>query len=207
MATSPLDAAPPTFSMLLPEAWQQIDFDPETRDESIERMIRRTVGQADALVPVRRWAVDTYGRLLADAETTGIFFGANFTGELGGRILSASVLAFVTDLPLAEDGYPMSPRALAAALAHPDNDDEQTVEPPQVVELHVGTSVRTRTRLRVRPAGAVSGVPEVEAVRFFTPVSEWRLMLVITFSTPVLSAAGAFAELFDSLAATARWKD
>jgi len=207
MATSPLDGHPPTFSMLLPEVWQQIDFDPDTRDESIERMIRRTVGQADALVPVRRWAVDAYGRLLADAASTGIFFGATFTGELAGRILSASVLAFVTELPLDDDGYPMAPRALAAALSQPDRDDEQIVEPPRVVELPVGTSVRTRTRLQVRQPGAISGVPEVEAVRFFTPVSEWRLMLIITFSTPVLSAAGAFAELFDSLAATARWKD
>ena len=206
MTPPPLpDASSARFSMLLPEAWETLDFDPVTRDRSIQQMVRRAVGKADSLALVRRWAVDTYRQMFDHAASTGMFFGANFASEIAGRPLSASVLAFVTRTPIDEHGRSMEPVTIAEGLRHPD-EDERPVEPPRLVELPVGSSVRTRARVSVREYDGAGKEPEVDVVRFFTPVPEWDLLLVIAFSTPILAAAGAFAELFDSMAATAQWK-
>jgi hypothetical protein len=210
--------------MMLPEAWETLDFDPATRERSIEQLVRRAVGKADSLL-LHQWAVNTYRHVLDHAASTGMFFGANFAGEIAGRPLSASVLAFVTHAPVDNRGRTMEPALLAQALAHPY--DERPIEPPRLVDLPVGPSVRTRARvgpaLRIhdRVSSTVSiysgvGVsehdaaapePEEDVVRFYTAVPEWDLLLVIAFSTPVLAAAEAFAELFDSIAITAQWKD
>ena len=210
--------------MMLPEAWETLDFDPATRERSIEQLVRRTVGDADSSV-LHQWAINTYRQVFAHAASTGMFFGANFTSELAGRPLSASVVAFVTQAPLDHGGRIMEPATLAQALAHPHH--ERPIEPPRLVDLPVGPSVRTRARvgpalrtpdragstvsaysgIDVREHDAATHESEVDVVRFYTAMPARDLLLVITFSTPVLAAAGAFAELFDSIAITAQWKD
>jgi hypothetical protein len=204
--TLPAEVTPARFSMLLPDTWETLDFDPVTRDRSIERLVRRAVGTADSLVLVRRWAVETYREMYRHAASTGLFFGANYAEVVGGQPLSASVLAFVTKAPRDDHEVALGVEAMAADLSEPA-DDDRALAAPRFVDLPVGRAVRTRARVGVHQTGSDGQEPEVDVVRYFTPVPRADHLLVIAFSTPMLAAGNAFAELFDSMAATARWRN
>jgi hypothetical protein len=85
-------------------------------------------------------------------------------------------------------------------------DDEELHGPPTAVDLPVGRAVRLRARARAVIAASSGEEPPVDAVRYYVPLPHWDRLLVLAFSTPSLSAADAFSELFDLLALTARWK-
>jgi hypothetical protein len=201
----PTDRSTARFSLVLPTTWRMIDMDPATRDRSVERMVRTAVGRADRLATMRRWAVRAYREVLAGAADAGAFFAATYGEEIGGRPLSASLLAFLVQCPLGADANPIGVAEMAGELAAGAN-DERLAEAPRLVDLPVGTAVRTRARVGAGFTGSDGREPDVDVVRFFVPVTEWATMLVIAFSTPVLPAADAFAELFDQLATTARWR-
>lgn len=122
--------------------------------------------------------------------------------------LAASLLAFLVPLPLGEDGQPVGADEVATRLSLPtaENEDEELHEPPAVVDLPVGRAVRVRARGRAGVTASNGEEPPVDAVRFYVPVPEWDRLFVLAFSTPSLPAADAFADLFDVMAQTARWK-
>ena len=62
----------PDQSLQVPPAtWQLLDLDPRTRDKSMERLVRRAVGNADRLARVRHEAVVAYRRMASDAADRG----------------------------------------------------------------------------------------------------------------------------------------
>ncbi len=66
--------------------------------------------------------------------------------------------------------------------------------------------MRTRSLVSSGLAGSDGREPQLAVVQFFVPIPQWRSLLVLAFSTPTLVAADAFAELFDALARSARWR-
>lgn len=74
------------------------------------------------------------------------------------------------------------------------------------VDLRVGQAVQLRAPVRSHLTGGDGREPEVEVVRYFDPVSQWRMLLVMASSTRALFAGDAFAELFDALALSAMWR-
>ena len=196
---------PERMSIILPAAWKVIDLDPATRDRSLKRLIRQAVGSADSLAVYRRWAERAYRSMITEATESGAFFAATYDEQVAGRPLSASLLVFIGRLPLDDGGSPVTVEEMVRILAEPGA-GEATVEPPTVVELGMGTAARSRVRI-------VSEVPEsdrtvpVDLTRFFLPRPDWDRLLVMAFSTAILPASDALAELFDQIALGARWRD
>jgi len=195
---------PVRFALILPEEWEVLDLDPATRDASTDRLLRRRIGGGDSLAPQRRAAGVAYRSLLHDAAEAGAFFAASTGKEVGGLRLAASVLAFLVPLPLGADGQPIGVDEMVTTLAEPEA--EELREPPAVVELPVGRSVRVRGRMGAGVKASTGEEPRIDEVRFYVPMAEWGMLFVLVFSTPSLPAADAFAEVFDLLARTARWK-
>jgi hypothetical protein len=201
----PADAGSARFSLVLPTTWEVLDLDPETRDRSIERMIRAALGTSDRLARLRRSATVLYRTAMADAVGAGGFFAATLSQSVQGHPLTASALAFLGTLPLGSDGGLLSLEEMAELLAEPVA-GETPVGDPVLVDLPIGRAVRSRGRSGSGMRGTDGREPVVDVTRFFVPVPEWGLMLAMVFSTPILPAADAFAELFDQLAKTARWR-
>lgn len=191
--------------MVLPATWTVLDLDPRTRDRSVERMVKRAIGQADHLAKVRHEAVVLYRELLADAADRGAFLAATVSEIVDDTALAASLLAFVVPLPTGDDGTPIdSTDAMFSVLGEP-TEDEQLIE-RSVVELGVGAAVRLRALVGSGVTSSDGQEPEVDVVRYFVPVPAREILLVMAFSTPALFAADAFAELFDALARSASWR-
>jgi hypothetical protein len=201
----PADPASVRFSLVLPATWTVLDLDPKSRNRSIERMIRHAVGTADRLASFRRSAVTLYRRVLSDAADAGAFFAATLAQTVGDRPLTGSALAFLGLLPRGADGEPMTPDDMVAVLASPGA-GEVLGEGPDLIELPIGRAVRVRGRTGSGLTGTDGREPPIDVTRFFIPIPSWDMMLVMAFSTPILPAADAFAELFDQLALTARWQ-
>ena len=133
----------PRFSMVLPAQWQVLDFDPATRTWSVDRLVRRALGTAERLEPLRRDAARTYRRMLDDAADRGAFFGATVAMQLEKQPVAASVMAFLLAAPAGPDGAPTTDtEALLLPLTEPA-DGEELLE-VGLVDLPVGASVRLR---------------------------------------------------------------
>jgi hypothetical protein len=198
-------APPEQMSIILPAAWRVIDLDPGTRDRSMKRLIRQAVGSADSLAIYRRWAERAYRSMITEATESGAFFAATYDEQVAGRPLSASLLVFIGRLPLDDGGSPVTVEEMVRILAEP-GPGEALVDPPTVVDLGMGPATRSRIR-------TISEVPEsdrtvpVDLTRFFLPRADWDRLLVMAFSTAILPASDALAELFDQIALGARWRD
>lgn len=196
---------PEGLSIILPAAWKVIDLDPATKDRSLKRLVRQAVGSADSLALYRRWAEQAYRSMISEATESGAFFAATYDEEVAGRPLSASLLVFIGRLPLDDGGSPVTVDGMVRILAEP-GPGETMAEPPTVVKLGLGTATRSRVR-------AISEVPEsdrtvpVDLTRFFLPRADEDRLLVMAFSTAILPASDALAELFDQIALGARWRD
>ena len=196
---------PERMSIILPAAWKVIDLDPATRDRSMKRLIRQAVGSADSLAVYRRWAERAYRSMITEATESGAFFAATYDEQIAGRPLSASLLVFIGRLPLGAHGAPVTVDEMVRTLAEP-GPGETAVQPPTVVELGLGPATRSRVRI-------VSEIPEsdrtvpVDLTRFFLPRADWDRLMVMAFSTAILPASDALAELFDQIALGARWRD
>jgi len=196
---------PERMSIILPSAWQVIDLDPATRDRSARRLIRQAVGSADSLALYRRWAEQAYHSMITEATESGAFFAATYDEQVAGRPLSASLLVFIGRLPVDDRGSPVTVEEMLRVLVEPGA-GESMLEPPTVVELGLGTAARSRVRTTAEVPESDRTVP-VDLTRFFLPRADWDRLLVMAFSTVILPASDALAELFDLIALGARWRD
>lgn len=194
------------FALVLPDGWMQLDLDPATRGRSVDRLVKSAIGGGDSMARYRREAALAFRSLVRDAADDGAFFAATLSTHIGGLPLAASVLAFLVPLPLGEDGHPVGVDEVAARLAVSTADEGDLHEPPTLVDLPVGRAARVRARGGVGVAASNGEEPPVDGVRFYVPVPSWDRLFVLAFSTPSLPAADAFADLFDILAQTARWR-
>ena len=190
--------------MVMPSAWRMIDLNPATRDRSIQRMIREALGRSDELASLRRSAAQELGKAVEAATSAGCFFAATYEELVGGWPLSATALAFLGLSPSGPDGPATDAETLLTLLGSPSS-GEEPVDDARVVTLALGDAARTRVRLSDQVEGAET-VSTVDVVRYFIPVAAWDRLLVMAFSTPMLYAADAMAELFDQMALGARWR-
>ena len=189
----------PRFSMVLPAQWQVLDFDPATRAWSVDRLVRRALGTAERLEPLRRDAARTYRRMLDDAADRGAFFGATVAMQLEKQPVAASVMAFLLAAPAGADGAPTTDtEALLLPLTEPA-DGEELLE-VGLVDLPVGASVRLRALVASGVQSQEGIEPSVDVVRYFTPRPASGHLVVSAFSTPTLHVADALGELFDVMA-------
>ncbi|WP_330290453.1 hypothetical protein [Streptomyces sp. NBC_00576] len=199
------------FRIKVPESWWEFDVRPESRDDSIRRMVDERVRQRTELAQYR----DTYTAFLqkaaADAWKSGALYCGCMAESFGGDTpITGSVTVSMVG-GRTQDGAPLSndPAAIAAQLAVKE-------------AKRVGDSWRKVTTVDipgVGPAARTYGVEDIAVpgdelgrtiravlMQTFIPVpgQEGKVALVAG-SSQVLDLAESFFDIFDAITSTFRF--
>lgn len=195
--------APPRFRIATPADWVDVDLD---RSGDIGPLVR-LVASRSTLTPEQAAEAGDVLEMLAAANAQAVAHGAVFASVLSqvveGAPVSASLFVAVRH-EQAAGGAP-APEALARRLRHQPR-STPVAHAVEVVTLPAGKAVRSRGRTFARPVGPTGPTVEVDTVQYFVPVPDGDGLLVLTFSTPTLPLADAFAELFDAIAGSLSWE-
>lgn len=195
----PAPVSPPVEGIRLatPADWFDLDLDPRTSDASIRQLVRERVpGRHPDQVARRRELTDLLLQATRQARLQGAVLASVLATVMAGRPVSADLLAAVT--PVAGE---VDLPALGDRLAAEPGPTEK-LRDLGVVELPAGPALRIRKGVRPTVLGREV---DTEVVQHFVPVPGGERMMVLTFSTPVVVLADAFAELFDAIAGTLRF--
>lgn len=182
-----------------PAAWMDLDLDPATRAESNAELVEaHAMGDRDRLRAMLEAAA-------ANAVSEGAVFASLFFRTAGGQAVSASLMVSVADAEadvepeIDPSDAPAARRAIAEGLAEEFREGNADVE---VRSLDAGPAARVRSRLAID-----NGDPPtmVDLVQYFVPFPTADRLAVLTFSTPNLGLADAFAEVFDAIGGTLQW--
>lgn len=196
------------FSMAVPGDWTVLPLDAKNRDRRIAGLVERLVGKSDRVAHIRRQTIVQLRKYAADAAERGAFFAAMHSRVADGLPMSATVM--VSLLPQSTDAAGNvlpDAAAMAATLASSsERSGKGEVTEHSVVDLQVGQAARVRRRtvidgIQDEAGQSAHGV----SVDFFIPLLQAERTLALVFSTPILPLADAYAELFDLMAASAKW--
>jgi hypothetical protein len=192
--------------VLTPANWIDLDLDPATSAASLARLVDEQVGGGRERAADRRQLTEWLRTATAEARANCSVFASMLSDTIDGVPVSASLFA-----SLAGDDRPATPgqddadraRGLAGFLCEPGGPLEGAAV--RVAELRAGWAVRARRRTSVRMAG-LGRVVEVESLQYFVHIPASPALMVLTFSTPVVSLADALVALFDAIAETLEWE-
>lgn len=201
------------FRIKVPESWWEFDVRPESRDDSIRRMVDERVRQRTELAPYR----DTYTAFLqkaaADAWKSGALYCGCMAESFGGDTpITGSVTVSMVG-GRTQDGAPLStdPAAIAAQLAVKEAKREgdswrkvTTVDIPGV-----GPAARTYGVEDIAvPGDELGRTIRAVLMQTFIPVpgQEGKVALVAG-SSQVLDLAESFFDIFDAVTSTFRFAD
>jgi hypothetical protein len=192
--------------VLTPANWIDLDLDPATSEASLAKLVDARVGGGRERAADRKQLTAWLQSATAQARDNGSVFASMLSDTVEGVPVSASLFASLAanDRPVVP-GQTDSDRAggLAAYLTASGAPLEGAMV--RVVELPAGWAVRARRRTSVRLDG-LNRVVEVENLQYFTLIPGSPTLLVLTFSTPVVSLADALVSLFDAIAETLKWE-
>jgi hypothetical protein len=190
--------------VMTPASWIDLDLDPATRAESIDRLLdeRAAAGGIDVDPAQRAELAGLLERTAADAQAKGGIFASVFSDVFEGRPVSATLIVSLVAGEGGEPGEEVDRAGLAADLREVLADGAQS----EVVQLPAGPAVRTRGHIEVPVGPAGSRTFTVESIQYFVPLPGATHLVLLSFSTPILALADAFAELFDAIAGTLSWR-
>ncbi|MGH9247020.1 MAG: hypothetical protein ACRD29_22415 [Acidimicrobiales bacterium] len=193
---------PRDFRLIAPEGWFDVDLDPPTMFETIDRLVDERLTQAPAAEPRRDEILAIARRGVTEAAAAGAFRAWFFSDVIDGRPVSASLTATVARLEDASvDGR--GPRGVAERLAQTAA-SSGTRAKLAATELPAGPAVRLRRHVEAPAAGRATKVGSV-SVQYFLAIPSTRSVLLLSFATPNLALEEPFLALFDSIVATLRW--
>ncbi|MET9893339.1 hypothetical protein ABZZ47_24610 [Streptomyces sp. NPDC006465] len=201
------------FRIKVPESWWEFDVRPESRDDSIRRMVSERVEQRPELAQFR----DTYTACLrkaaADAWKSGALYCGCMAESFGGDTpITGSVTVSIVG-GRSQSGEPLStdPQTIAGQLAVREAKKEgdawrkvTTVEIPGV-----GPAARTYgVEDIVVPDDSLQRTIRAVLMQTFVPVpgQEGKVALVAG-SSQVLDLADSFFDIFDAITSTFRFAD
>ncbi|WP_409470224.1 hypothetical protein [Streptomyces sp. HC307] len=199
------------FRIKVPESWWEFDVRPESRDDSIRRMVSERVERHPELAKYR----DTYMAFLRKAATDAWKSGALYCGcmaeSFGGETpITGSVTVSLVG-GRTRDGEPLStdPGAIAAGLstkeAKKDGDSWRKVTTVDIPG--VGPAARTYGIEDVAvPDDALNRTIRAVLMQTYIPVpgQEGKVALVAG-SSQVLDLADSFFDIFDAITSTFRF--
>lgn len=193
------------FAVTIPGDWMVLPLDPRNRDRRIARMVEKEFGKDDKDVVLRRQKIVRLRKAAADAADNGGFFAA-LSGRLVGEVAMASSLVVCLLPPLrGPDSQPLPDVDAMAGVLAADTEKGKVIE-HSVAELpYLGRAARVRRRAGTGFTGEDGTEAEGETVQYYLPLEEVNKTLALLFATPFLPLADAYAQLFDLVAATARW--
>jgi hypothetical protein len=182
-----------SIGLRTPAAWWDLDLDPATRATSMDRLLaERAPGREGAVRPTLEAATD-------DAVAHGAVFASIFADTFDGKAVSASLVVSVVDAE-AGDEADFDPDGLRLAIAQGLTAEFRADgAAAEVRTIEAGPAARVRSRV------PLAGGPEVGTVQYFVPFPRADRLAVLTFSTPNVGLADAFAEVFDAIASTLQW--
>ncbi|MEU3196122.1 hypothetical protein [Streptomyces sp. NPDC006996] len=201
------------FRIKVPETWWEFDVRPESRDDSIRRMVNERLCEHPELAPHRDTYVSFLRKAAADAWKPGALYCGRMAESFGGEtpITGSVTVSLVGGRTSKGDPLPTDPAAIAAQLAvkeakKPGDSWRKvtTVEIPGV-----GPAARTYGIEDIPVPGDEPG-RTIRAVlmQTFIPVpgQEGKVALVAG-SSQVLDLADSFFDIFDAITTTFRFVD
>jgi hypothetical protein len=199
------------FRIKVPESWWEFDVRPESRDDSIRRMVAERVQQHPELAPHRDTYVSFLQKAAADAWKSGALYCGCMAESFGGDTpITGSVTVSLVG-GRTREGAPLStdPSAIASGLAPKEAKKE-------------GDSWRKVTTVDipgVGPAARTYGIEDIAVpddnlgrtiravlMQTFIPVPEQEgKVALVAGSSQVLDLADSFFDIFDAITSTFRF--
>ncbi|MFF5344551.1 hypothetical protein ACFY4H_28255 [Streptomyces althioticus] len=201
------------FRIKVPESWWEFDVRPESRDDSIHRMVSERVRAHPELEPHRDTFVSFLRKAAADAWKSGALYCGCMAESFGGDtpITGSVTVSLVGGRTGKGDPLPTDPEAVAAQLAVKEAKREgdswrkvTTVDIPGV-----GPAARTYGIEDVPvPGDELGRTIRAVLMQTFIPVpgQEGKVALVAG-SSQVLDLAESFFDIFDAITSTFRFVD
>ncbi|MFE5755982.1 hypothetical protein ACFQ7I_20110 [Streptomyces massasporeus] len=199
------------FRIKVPETWWEFDVRPESRDDSIRRMVSERVRQRPELEQYRDAYVDFLQKAAADAWKSGAMYCGCMAESFGGDTpITGSVTVSLVG-GRNERGEPLSndPAVIAGQLAVKEAKREgdswrkvTTVDIPGV-----GPAARTHGIEDIAvPGDALNRTVRAVLMQTYIPVpgQEGKVALVAG-SSQVLDLADSFFDIFDAITSTFRF--
>ncbi|WP_268220539.1 hypothetical protein [Streptomyces sp. EMB24] len=201
------------FRIKVPESWWEFDVRPESRDDSIHRMVTERLRAHPELTPHRDTYISFLRKAAADAWKSGALYCGCMAETFGGDtpITGSVTVSLVGGRTSKGDPLPTDPEAVIAQLAVKEARRE-------------GDSWRKVTTVDipgVGPAARTYGIEDVPVpddelgrtiravlMQTFIPVpgQEGKVALVAG-SSQVLDLAESFYDIFDAITSTFRFAD
>ncbi|MCX4568614.1 hypothetical protein ACFW5X_03440 [Streptomyces albogriseolus] len=201
------------FRIKVPESWWEFDVRPESRDDSIHRMVSERVRAHPELEPHRDTFVSFLRKAAADAWKSGALYCGCMAESFGGDtpITGSVTVSLVGGRTSKGDPLPTDPEAVTAQLAVKEARREgdswrkvTTVDIPGV-----GPAARTYGIEDVPvPGDELGRTIRAVLMQTFIPVpgQEGKVALVAG-SSQVLDLAESFFDIFDAITSTFRFVD
>ncbi|MGX1677181.1 hypothetical protein ACWIFK_03440 [Streptomyces althioticus] len=201
------------FRIKVPESWWEFDVRPESRDDSIHRMVSERVRAHPELEPHRDTFVSFLRKAAADAWKSGALYCGCMAESFGGDtpITGSVTVSLVGGRTGKGDPLPTDPEAVTAQLAVKEARREgdswrkvTTVDIPGV-----GPAARTYGIEDVPvPGDELGRTIRAVLMQTFIPVpgQEGKVALVAG-SSQVLDLAESFFDIFDAITSTFRFAD
>ncbi|MDN3024795.1 hypothetical protein [Streptomyces sp. S.PB5] len=199
------------FRIKVPESWWEFDVRPESRDDSIRRMVNERVAQRPELAQHRDVYTDFLRKAAADAWKSGALYCGCMAESFGGDtpITGSVTVSLVGGRD--ERGEPLSndPSVIAGQLAvkeaKKDGDSWRKVTTVDIPG--VGTAARTYGIEDIAvPDDALNRTIRAVLMQTYIPVpgQEGKVALVAG-SSQVLDLADSFFDIFDAITSTFRF--
>ncbi|MET8894897.1 hypothetical protein [Streptomyces albogriseolus] len=201
------------FRIKVPESWWEFDVRPESRDDSIHRMVTERLRAHPELAPHRDMYISFLRKAAADAWKSGALYCGCMAESFGGDtpITGSVTVSLVGGRTSKGDPLPTDPEAVTAQLAVKEAKREvdswrkvTTVDIPGV-----GPAARTYGIEDVPvPDDELGRTIRAVLMQTFIPVpgQEGKVALVAG-SSQVLDLAESFFDIFDAITSTFRFVD
>ncbi|MGV9530752.1 hypothetical protein ACWDRM_26455 [Streptomyces cellulosae] len=201
------------FRIKVPESWWEFDVRPESRDDSIHRMVTERLRAHPELAPHRDTYITFLRKAAADAWKSGALYCGCMAETFGGDtpITGSVTVSLVGGRTSKGDPLPTDPEAVIAQLAVKEARREgdywrkvTTVDIPGV-----GPAARTYGIEDVPvPGDELGRTIRAVLMQTFIPVpgQEGKVALVAG-SSQVLDLAESFFDIFDAITSTFRFAD
>ncbi|MGR4853380.1 hypothetical protein [Streptomyces sp. LARHCF252] len=199
------------FRIKVPETWWEFDVRPESRDDSIRRMVSERVQQRPELEQYRGTYVDFLQKAAADAWKSGALYCGCMAENFGGDTpITGSVTVSLVG-GRNERGEPLSndPSVIASQLAVKEakREDDSWRKVTTVDIPGVGPAARTHGIEDIAvPGDALNRTIRAVLMQTYIPVpgQEGKVALVAG-SSQVLDLADSFFDIFDAITSTFRF--
>ncbi|MFI1418216.1 hypothetical protein ACH4VX_09525 [Streptomyces sp. NPDC020731] len=201
------------FRIKVPESWWEFDVRPESRDDSIHRMVNERLREHPELSPHRDTYISFLRKAAADAWKSGALYCGCMAESFGGDtpITGSVTVSLVGGRTSKGDPLPTDPAAVVAQLAVKEakraGDSWRKVTTVDIPG--VGPAARTYGIEDIPvPGDELNRTVRAVLMQTFVPVpgQEGKVALVAG-SSQVLDLADSFFDIFDAITSTFRFVD